>query len=101
MIDNKINLAILSNQVINKIITIEGENENKIFNGIFRLKSENAVNHLFTLLCENKVTYREATLLEKEFWFICYDRSDSKIKDFGISLYNFDEWEYLNSLKIN
>lgn len=99
MINNNINLAILTSQVINKIITIEGENENNIFNGIFRLKSKNAVNHLFDLLCENRVTYREATLLEKEFWFLCYDKSDSKIKDFGISLYNFDEWKYLNHLK--
>ena len=86
--------------VIDKIITIEGKNENNIFNGIFRLKTKNAVNHLFDLLCENRVTYREATLLEKEFWFICYNESDSKIKDFGISLYNFDEWKYLNHLKI-
>lgn len=96
MINNNINLAILSSQVIDKIITIQGENLNAIFNGIFRLKSENAVNHLFTLLCENRVTYREATLLEKEFWFICYDESDSKIKDFGINLFEFEEWKYLN-----
>ena len=88
----------LAKLVIDKIITIQGENENAVVNGIFRLKSENAINHLFTLLCENKVTYREATLLEKEFWFICYDKSDSKIKDFGMSLENFEDWKYLNNL---
>lgn len=88
----------LAKLVIDKIITIQGENENAVFNGIFRLKSENAINHLFTLLCENKVTYREATLLEKEFWFLCYDESDSKIKDFGMSLENFEDWKYLNNL---
>lgn len=88
----------LAKLVIDKIITIQGENENAVFNGIFRLKSENAINHLFNLLCENKVTYREATLLEKEFWFLCYDESDSKIKDFGMSLENFEDWKYLNNL---
>ena len=88
----------LAKLVIDKIITIQGENENAVVNGIFRLKSENAINHLFTLLCENKVTYREATLLEKEFWFLCYDESDSKIKDFGMSLENFEDWKYLNNL---
>ena len=86
----------LAKLVIDKIITIQGGNENAVFNGIFRLKSENAINYLFILLCDNRVTYWEATLLEKKFWFLCYDESDLKIKDFGMSLHNYEEWRYLN-----